>query len=485
MKNTDLAAYSAIIIVYLALFLATSHYPFFWDTVQLASKHATWFYYNGFKNLLLPIEFDSGHFPALGLYLAICWKIFERTLFVSHLVILPFILGIIWQSWLMVKKIFSVKWRALAFVVILSDPTLMAQCTLISPDVFLVFFFLLVLNNGIFGKNNILFMIALLGLSVSSIRGMICTAAVLIADLIIKQNLFNVNSIKAISGRIARNFHEIITPYIPALIFIVLFLTWHMIKTGWIGYHKESPWYDSFKPAGISGIIRNVFIIGWRIADFGHIFVWISGIFCYKNFLRHKTNRTESLNKLITIFLVIFIFLAIPMLFHKNLMGHRYLLPVYILLALTVCYCLFEVIEKNAIKTAFATLMIAGLLSGNFWIYPDKISQGWDASLAYLPYPPLRKKMISYIKENSIPVSETGSGFPNLAALDYIDLNGNKESFAIKNLKTNKYIFWSNIFNDFSDDEIDRLRTEWIIIKEYKCMNVRVVLYKNPELSHN
>jgi len=237
MRNTDLAAFSAVIIVYLVLFLATSHYPFFWDTVQLASKHASWFYQNRFRDLLLPVDFDSGHFPVLGLY--------------------------------------------------------------------------------------------------------------------------------------------------------------------------------------------------------------------------------------------------------KNLTGHRYLLPVYILLALTGCYCLFEITEKHMIKTVFATLMIAGLLSGNFWVYPDKISQGWDASLAYLPYPPLRKEMINYMKENSIPFSETGSGFPNLAALDYIDLNGSKESFATKNLKTNKYIFWSNIFNDFSDDEIDRLRKEWIIIKENKCMNVKVVLYKNPELSHN
>ncbi|HQG55651.1 MAG TPA: hypothetical protein PK496_01425 [Bacteroidales bacterium] len=485
MRNTDLAAFSAVIIVYLVLFLATSHYPFFWDTVQLASKHANWFYQNGFRDLLLPVDFDSGHFPVLGLYLAVCWKIFGRTLFISHLIMLPFILGIIWQTWLLVKKIFSEKWKVLAFVVILSDPTLMAQCTLISPDIFLVFFFLLALNSGIFGKKKILFMVALLGLSVSSLRGMICIAAIFIADMAIKQNLFNTNSMKTIIGKIIKNLPEIITPYIPSFIFIISFLTWHMVKTGWIGYHDESPWYDSFKPVDISGVIRNVFIIGWRLADFGHIFVWITGIFCFWNFLRHKIEKTESLNKLITIFLVILICLAVPMLFHKNLTGHRYLLPVYILLALTVCYCLFEITEKHMIKTVFATLMIAGLLSGNFWVYPDKISQGWDASLAYLPYPPLRKEMINYMKENSIPFSETGSGFPNLAALDYIDLNGSKESFATKNLKTNKYIFWSNIFNDFSDDEIDRLRKEWIIIKENKCMNVKVVLYKNPELSHN
>lgn len=52
------------------LLLATVKYPFFWDTVQLASKHAHFFYETDFHSIILPNEIDSGHIPTLGIYLA-------------------------------------------------------------------------------------------------------------------------------------------------------------------------------------------------------------------------------------------------------------------------------------------------------------------------------------------------------------------------------------------------------------------------------
>ena len=68
---------------------------FFWDTVQLASAHATYYFQNQFSSLLLPVDIDSGHIPTFGIYIAFVWKLFGRSLAVSHLAMLPFALGIV------------------------------------------------------------------------------------------------------------------------------------------------------------------------------------------------------------------------------------------------------------------------------------------------------------------------------------------------------------------------------------------------------
>ena len=124
------------------------------------------------------------------------------------------------------------------------------------------------------------------------------------------------------------------------------------------------------------------------------------------------------------------------------------------------------------------------MVSGNFWIYPDRIAKGWDASLAHLPYHFLRREMISYLDRNQIPVETVGSEVPNLYPFDEIDAGNDKRSFPRANLSQNTYIFYSNIFNGFTDREIDILKSSWEIETEYHCLQVEVVLYRNPELIH-
>ena len=115
---------------------------FFWDTIQLGAKHATFFYNTSFTEAFLPDEFDSGHIPAFGMYLAFCWKLFGKSLMVSHLGMLPFLLGIVYQSFLLVKKFVPSKYIWLALLIFLADATLLSQSILVSPDIPLVFFFL-------------------------------------------------------------------------------------------------------------------------------------------------------------------------------------------------------------------------------------------------------------------------------------------------------------------------------------------------------
>ena len=110
---------------------------FFWDTVQLGSKQAH-FFYPDIKGLILPKDIDSGHFPLFGMYIAFWWNIFGKTLVISHLAMLPWILflsiGIVKLS-----SIFLEKRHLLFGVLLLSiEPTLLAQTGLVSPDIILI-----------------------------------------------------------------------------------------------------------------------------------------------------------------------------------------------------------------------------------------------------------------------------------------------------------------------------------------------------------
>src|SRR4051794_38753575 len=104
MQRSDLKILWPFLCFYILLTFFVLHNSFFWDTIQLGSKQAHWFYDHNFKFFFLPEIIDSGHPPSFGIYLAICWKLFGKSLPVSHLAMLPFLLGIVIQVYLLLKK---------------------------------------------------------------------------------------------------------------------------------------------------------------------------------------------------------------------------------------------------------------------------------------------------------------------------------------------------------------------------------------------
>jgi len=89
-------------IVYTLVVLFSQEQPFFWDGA-LHSKLAHWYLEHHFQNLVPPPELDSGHPPFFALFLAVVWRVFGRSLLMSHLLMLPFILGSIWYFSVLVK----------------------------------------------------------------------------------------------------------------------------------------------------------------------------------------------------------------------------------------------------------------------------------------------------------------------------------------------------------------------------------------------
>jgi hypothetical protein len=565
---------------------------FFWDTMQLASQHAHFFYENNnFSTFLLPDEMDSGHPPTFGFYLALMWKMFGKSLTVSHLAMLPFLLGIVWQAWKLGEKTVGEGWTLWFMLLLIVSPVVAGQAVLVSPDIVLLFFFLMALNaifnfddfNDFKFQFNTQLAIAILGLSAISLRGMMVVFALFIFYFLIKFNYFksliinskidfnsikkqlktvkilnklinkneletiknngelnelitNINEFKTIE--ISNELNELITnknelktiennnelnelatnendlkrpifhfslftfhskrplsikgifglflPFLLGISFAFSFLLYHFMQKGWIGFHADSPWMPAFqKVNNVGELVRNGAILMWRLIDFGHLFLWL---ICIYGLIKNKGKIYPITRLLMALLIVLLIVLTPTLLIYKGLLAHRYLMPIYVVLILLTVKIISDLkSHKRQLIVAFIALL--GLASGNFWVYPQPISTGWDATLAHLPYYKLRREMLQFIDNQQISYSEIGSAFPNQRDFETIDLKERlsnssilyqsvQNRFSTYDLSKNRFVFYSNVFNEFSDADLIELKTNWRIIKSLKSGQVEVILFE-------
>ena len=451
-----------ISILYLSVFIFSINQFFFWDTVQLASKHATYFYQTGFRSLILPSEADSGHIPGFGIYLAGWWTLFGRSLWVSHLAMLPFIAGILIQAFRLIKFFIPRQYIYWAYLLFLFDPTLLAQAALVSPAIPLVFFLLLALNS-ILKHQRIYLVLAACGLILTSLRGINAVACLALFDMYFTYRTPGKNKIR------------ILTDYIPAALLTTGYLFYHYQITGWAGIPSTSPWQDSFIAVGIKGILRNTTLYGWRLVDFGRLAVWLIAFILICR--RKGKITTERDSKLLWVLLCIFLFIfPLNTLWASGLTGHRYYLPVYLCVALFTVHLLFHTKLSSVLRTVLAAGWIISITAGCFLVYPRGVAQGWDATPAHFPYYSLRKEAIHFLSRHQIADNEVQSFFPNYAQRDYIDLDGNKNKFEEFN-GGSKYVFYSNVFN-VSDHDLSQLDHDYTILQRFARNNIEVILYR-------
>src|SRR6185437_6415875 len=355
----------------------------------------------------------------------------------------------------------------------LMQPTLLAQSILISPDIILIFFYLLALN-AILGSQRLLLTVALIGLGSISLRGIICVAILFVCDIILNRDQFKNKKWLSI-------FFKKSIVYIPVTALVTTWLIWHYKETSWVGYHSDSPWGNDFQIVSFKIVLRNFVILGWRLMDFGMI-AWFVAlipvvIIGYKNYKNSYTLPSHTITLLILAAVPLVIFATILSIY-AAILGHRYLLPVYITLSLFVLYHIDYYFSRYK-KTIFTAILLV-LLTGHLWVYPEKIAMGWDATLAHYPYYKERKEMLNYIKEKNIPSSEVGVGCMNAYCNYLLDLNYDTTCFE-NELANKKYILYSNINNDYSDSLIDSLNNYWILEKEFKSPTVFLRLYRRPQ----
>ena len=453
-----------LLILSIIITICSLKFGIFWDNVLFASKMGNILFENGILNWKsIPIESDPGHPPFLATLMALGWTLFNKSLFVSHWMMLPFVFGLLWQidsfvTFFVKDKPFQI-W---AFLIVVSDATLLSQLVLVNPEVIQLFFFFIALNS-VLKNNTYLKVVGLAFLGIVTYRGMMLCAGIFFIELMIHLLIKN-KGLKCFFTR------RTIMAYLIAAMPAVIYLVWRIFTKGWISSHPLEIWgnaweFSSFKDF-FKNLLRNFLVLTQRFTDFGRIAPMLFVLITL--YTKRKSIKWNEIKPLIIIISFSTIVIYSTSLLIKNPMGHRYYIPSYLSLGLLSFLLLKEYKARNIIYTG----MLSILLLGNFVVYPEKFAQGWDASLAHVPYWNLRENAINYMDKKRFPISETASFFPNCTTLDNINLNGDVRSF-INFTGTEKYVFYSNVYN-LSNEEHQILNQKYLSLKTFKSCNVKI-----------
>ena len=471
-KNTD-----SIFLFLLACagIITVQHDLFFWDTVQLASKHAHFFYENGLRWCLLPEEIDSGHPPLLGYYLAVCWSLFGKTLSVSHWAMFPFVWLNLELVWRLVCRFSGRELALFIFPVFIADPVFLTQHLLCSPDVLVCSGMLLILH-GHFAGNCLLRMFGVVLLSASSMRGMMTAAALGVWEILLLAG-------PAFSVRRALGA---LFPYLPGALLAAVFLYWHWHTAGWTGYHAGSPWAAAFHRTDLAGVFRNLLISGWRWLDFGRVWVWvILGTILWSHGSRLR-ELFSNYRELILLLVCLLALLTPSALIYSNLSAHRYFLPVFFSFSLlTMALLAGETALSERRKKILAAILALILASGHFWIYPYGVSNDWDCTLVHRHFHDLRRDATGYLNSIGADFRDTGSEFPVLNSGELAELNGDQRSFSEYEAGRNRWVVVSNVSNEFSQATERSLAENMELVWEKKAGQLWMRIYQIRDSAEN
>ncbi len=515
---------------YLLVNLLSLRLPFFWgDAIVQSSIAAQWYYDHNFAHFFLPIKDNPGHPPFFGMYLAFWWKALGQTLVVSHLAMLPFLVGIAYQFFHIARYFLAKKILLFALILFALEPTILAQATMVTPELPILFLYLLAIRAMLY-RQIWWQIIAMCLVVLLNTRGAMIVAVVFLSEVCIffiqqyfskkeyteQPRLLNFKSLVNINRQdifiFLKNIFHLSVKYIPAGVVAVGWLLIHYYIEGWVGFNREDmPWKNSFIRVEGLGILKNIGVFGWRLLDFGRVFMWlVVGLAALKWWFPLSRLKGEQLYaningaKLLTlIFIPIFVFAPV-MLPYIGTLQHRYLLPFFSMFVIGVAYC-FSFIgssewrvasseftdvrgdspfdDKNISKKTYTLFLIViiGLLTGHLWVYPDKVSQGWEASLAHVPYFKVRNDMTNYVLEKGIAPHEVATGSPNKYRRLDSDLqpDGTWKFVDIDEVKydTLNYIIYSNVFNDFADSTYEALHSNWKREQEFRSGQVRMTLF--------
>lgn len=434
--------------------------PFFWDGTFF-SEIAVNFYDKGFNNFIIPDVPDTGGFPMYSAYLAFAWKIFGKTLPVSHLSVLPLILGIVYSYYLLASRFLKREIIPIALVLLICEPCFMTQSILMGYDILMIFFFMLSLN-ALLSEKKLPYSLFLVLLCLSSMRGIMLGISLLLIDVLVYKKI---------------NF-AFFKPYILSFLAVIFWAFYHNKITGWFFFSPERENTDE-ATLPLNLIFRQFIYIIWKINDLGRVLLWIflgiSGILLYRK------NKTDEWNTILKILFVPLIILTVLMVSFSNPVGQRYFIVIFLLLNIAVCY-LLQSLRSNKLILGVSLVFSFALITGNFWMYPQKYGNGWDVSLKVIPYFDLKDKMDAFIVESGIPPEKIGTQFPLIADKRFSYLTDNEYHYTdvwSGPLDNHSYFLYTNVINTNIAGQIDDMKKSWQLIKQMKSGQVVIALYKN------
>ena len=510
----DRKYYVAIILVSITLTILSANVPFFWDNILLISKIAHYYYENGCNNLILPTKLDSGHPPFYPLYLSVVWQLCGKSLWVSHLAILPFLIAIGVAYLKLAQLLLPRQAWAWALLFLCLEPAVLTQSVLGAIDMPLVAAHLWAVW-ALLKRNKWVAMAAMLLMCLVSLRGIITTALLGFTALIALDPIWR-NSHKSMVALLTQRL-KIVVGAIVSLAFMLVWYLYHYQQTGFLVHNPKSAWaiapdghhYDlvSFGKA-----LWHIAVVFWRILDQGRVIWWlILGLCAAQLYRYYRQNKGTShaiapilanrhgiyFAQLVFIPLILYIGIIVV---RNNPIMTRYFLSYFLLIQLLVLHLWHIALSTfahnptqalphpiallKAQKSLKIGLMVA-LLSGHAWIYPIPISNSWDTTLAALPYFHIQKQLFDYIDAQQIPYEQIGAAFPLFNAQKYIYLNNDTRYFVDKitvPFSQLPYIAYSNVCNEYTAQNRQNLAKNFVPEKKFECMGSQIILYKAKQL---
>lgn len=466
MKKNNYILYFSFAVAILVTFL-NRDVPFFWDGTFF-SEITDGFYNGAYSPFDCPHNLDNVTFPLYSTYLFLAWKLFSKSLLVSHLAILPFLLGICYEFFRLSKKFLNGRFVLFAMILLLLEPTFMTQGIIMGYDIILLYLFLLALN--LLLSNKKLFYSLIISLiALYSIRGLFLALSLSVIQFMLLYPEYKF-----------RSFLIVLKQNVICVLPVIAWFAYHKVQTGWF---IISPIHENTdeRIQSFPMMLKHIIFIAWKLADFGRIFLWIALVVGLIIVLKKKIIAPEFRTLLLFIFIPVIV-TALFMIPFSNPAGHRYFMFTFLCLIIGVCYLLQQIAGIKMQIFAFAFFCIA-LISGNFWLYPERFGNGWDASLKVLPYFELREQMDRYIVDNKIEPAQVGTQYPLIADRRFSHLE--KDHFTYTNvwrgpLNNYSYFLQSNVINTDIPEQVEEVKKSWILLKELKAGMVYLRLYKNP-----
>jgi hypothetical protein len=455
--NINKTIYWFAVVLAVIINLFSWQLPFFWDTI-LTSTITQYFYEHGFQHFITPAQLDAGHPPLFYVYVKECYNLFGKNLITAHLSMLPFtIMGVLCFINLLQHFKFNKQQQYTGVILYFSIPAVITQNCMVSYDAVLLSLYLAALL-AVLKNKKLLFAIVSIGILGISLRGLFCIAALTV-------------TIYFLQNRNLKSWLKWNVYCIPAIIFFVIWIYYHYTQTGWMISTNSETWSEHRGFANAFGWFKNTFSIVRCFFDLGIAILTLLSVFYL---VQHKKADAFTL-----LWLIPALVFSISFLPFSNPVNHRYFLIIYVLMLFPVLKYLSD---KKIIYSVITTFI---LILGHFLIYPVPVSNGWDCSLSHVSY--FKCKDDFEQLRNNVWLDETtktGTVFPLNASLHQtkmqintarmINING-------KSIDSIPFILFSNIGNDFSDEQIKQLNS-WIILYQKKCGLVELILYENPEM---
>lgn len=454
LKNYNI--YVTGVLIAVTINICSWNLPFFWDTI-LTSTITQYFYLNGFQGFITPAQFDAGHPPLFYTYVTLLYQFLGKNLLVAHLSMLPFtILSIFSFVRLMSIFSFTKQQQWLGVLLFFAIPAVVTQYTLISYDAVLLSLYLAALV-AYFDNRRIIFMVVVIGIAGISLRGLVNMAALSVTIFFMEKKIF--------SSWLRWNLLML-----PAIILLIIWLFYHYQQTGWLLSTNAEGWAQQRSLVETKGLLKNVYSLLRVFTDFGMVLLSMLSLF-YGITLK-KINRYSAL------WFIPAVLFALSFLPFTNPINHRYFLIVFVLM-------LFPVIQfLSDRKIIYTGLTVCILILGHFLIYPEPVSNGWDCTLVHVQYSLNRKAFVEKIdKQYHLNRATIGTVFPMNTSLYQTDMtNDSIRMYNVngKDIHSVEYLVYSNVCNDFSDEQINELK-RWQPLTKNQFGMIDFILYKKPK----